>query len=74
MDRAYSTNRENMYRLLVVTSEGKRPLGSPRLGWVNNIKINLGEIESGGVDLTGVTQGKDKWRALVNTVMNLRLP
>jgi hypothetical protein len=54
--------------------EGKIPLERPRRRWVDNIKINLLEIDWGGVDWIGLTQDKDKWRALVNAVMNLRVP
>jgi hypothetical protein len=55
-------------------SEGKRPLGRPRQRWVNNIRMDLGEIGCGDVDWIGVAQGRDKLRALVSTVMNLRVP
>jgi hypothetical protein len=64
----------NVYRLLVGKPEGKRPLGRPRCRWVDNIKINLLEIGWGGVDWTGLAQDRDKWRALENAVMNLRVP
>jgi hypothetical protein len=46
----------------------------PRHRWVDNIKMNLGEIDLGGVDWIGLAQDRDKWRALVNAVMNLRVP
>jgi hypothetical protein len=52
----------------------KRPLGRPSCRWVDNIKIDLGEIECGGMDWTGLAQDRDKWRALVNVVMSLRVP
>jgi hypothetical protein len=55
-------------------SEGKRPLGIPRRRWVDNIKMDLREIGLGGVDWVDVAQDREKWRALVNTVMNLRVP
>jgi hypothetical protein len=61
---------ENAYRLLV----GKRPLGRPRWRWMDNIKMDLGEIVWGGVDWIGLAQDRDKWRALLNLVMNLRVP
>jgi hypothetical protein len=64
----------NAYRLLVGKPEGKRPLGRPRRRLVNNIKIDLLEIGWGGVDWIGIAQDRDKWRALVNAVMNLRVP
>jgi hypothetical protein len=61
-------------RLLVGKPEGKRPLGRPRHGWVDNIKMDLGEIWRGGVDWIGLAQDRDRWRALVNSVMNLWVP
>jgi hypothetical protein len=62
------------YRLLVGKPEGKRPLGIPRRRWVDTIMMDL--LESGWVDVDwiGLAQDKDKWRALVNAVMNLRIP
>jgi hypothetical protein len=66
--------KRNTYRLLVGTSEGKRPLGRLRFRWVDNIKMDLLEIGWGGVDWIGLAQDRDKWRALVNAVMNLRVP
>jgi hypothetical protein len=65
---------ECVYRLLVGKSEGKRPLGRPRCRWVDNIKMHLLETGLGGVDWIGLPQDRDKWRALVNAVMNLRVP
>jgi hypothetical protein len=62
------------YRLLVGKPEGKRLLGRPRLMWVDNIKMDLLEIGWGGVDWIGLSQDRDKWRALANAVMNLRVP
>jgi hypothetical protein len=53
--------------------EGKRPLGRPRRIWVDNIKIDLLEIGWGSVDWIGLAQDRDKWRALVNAVMSLRV-
>jgi hypothetical protein len=53
--------------------EGKRPLGNPRSRWVDNIKIDLLEIGWGSVDWIGLAQDRDKWSALVNAVMNLRV-
>jgi hypothetical protein len=76
MGGSYSTNGEkrNAYRLLVGKPEGKRPLGRPRRRWVNNIRMNLGEVGWGNADWIGLSQDRNKWRALVNSVMNLRLP
>jgi hypothetical protein len=54
--------------------EGKKPLGRPRRRWVNNIRMDLGEIEWGGVNWISLPQDRDKWRALVNAVMNLHVP
>jgi hypothetical protein len=54
--------------------EGKRPLGKPRCSWVNNIRMDHGEIGLGGVDWIGLGQDWDKWRALVSLLMNLRVP
>jgi hypothetical protein len=64
----------NAYRILVGKSEGKRPLGRPRRSWVDNIKMDLGEIGPDGRDWIELAQDRDQWRALVNTVMNLRVP
>jgi hypothetical protein len=64
----------NAYRLLVETPEGKRPLGRPRHMWVDNIKIYLLEIGWGGVDWIGLAQDRGRWRALVNSVLKLRVP
>jgi hypothetical protein len=52
----------------------KRPLGRPRRGWLDNINMNLREIRWGVTDWIVVAQDKDHWRALVDTVMNLRVP
>jgi hypothetical protein len=54
--------------------EGKRLQGRPRRRWVDNIKMDLLEIGCGGVDWIGLGQDRDKWRALVNAVMNLQVP
>jgi hypothetical protein len=64
----------NAYRILVGKPEGKRPLGRPRRRWEDNIKMDLGEIEWDGRDWIKLGQDRDQWRALVNTVMNLRIP
>jgi hypothetical protein len=64
----------NAYRILVGKPEGKRPIGRPRRRWVDDIKMDLGEIGWDGVDWIELAQDRDQWRALVNTVMNLRVP
>jgi hypothetical protein len=65
--------KRNAYTLLVGKPEGKRPLGRPRRRWVDNIKIDLLEIGWGGVGCITLAQDRDKWRALANAVMNLRV-
>jgi hypothetical protein len=64
----------NAYRLLVGKPEGKRPLGRPRRKWVDNIRMDLGEIGRGSVDWIDLARDRDKWTALVNSVLNLRVP
>jgi hypothetical protein len=64
----------NAYRILVGKPEGRRPLGRPRRRWVDNIKMDLREIGWDDVDWIDLAQDRDHWRALVNTVMNLRVP
>jgi hypothetical protein len=66
--------KRNAYRILVGIPEEKRPLGRPRRRWVDNIKMDLREIGWGGMGLVDLAQDRDKWRALVNMVMNLRVP
>jgi hypothetical protein len=67
-------DKRNAYRILVGKPEGKRPLGRPRRRWVDNIKLDLGEIGWGGMDWINLAQDREQWGALVNTVMNLRVP
>jgi hypothetical protein len=76
MGRACSTNgaKRNAYRILVGNSGGKRPLGRPRRRWVGNIKIDFREKGWDGIDWIDLAQDRDQWRALVNTVLNLRVP
>jgi hypothetical protein len=66
--------KRNLYRLLVGKPEGKRPLGRPRCRWIDNIKMDLLGIGLNVVDWIGLAQDKYRWRALVNSVMNLRVP
>jgi hypothetical protein len=66
--------KRNAYRILVGKPEGKRPRGRPRRRWVDNIKMARREISWDGVAWIDLTQDRDQWRALVNTVMNLRVP
>jgi hypothetical protein len=66
--------KRNAYRILVGTPEGKRSLGRPRRRWVDNIKMDLREIVWDGMELIDMAKDRDQWRALVNTVMNLRVP
>jgi len=66
--------RRGVYRVFVGKPEGKRPLGRPRRRWENNIKIDLQEVGCGGMDWIELAQDRDRWRALVNRVMNLRVP
>ena len=61
-------------RFLVGKPEGKRPLGIPRRRWENNIKMDIQELGCGGVDWIEPAQVRDRWRVLVNAVMNLRVP
>jgi hypothetical protein len=66
--------KRNSYRLLIGKPEGKRPLGRPGRRWIDNIKIDLLEIGLNVVDWIGLAQDWYSWRALVNSVMNLRVP
>jgi hypothetical protein len=66
--------KRNAYRILVGKPEGKRPLGRPRRRWEDNIRMDLREMGWGGMDWIDLAQDRDQWRALVNTVMNLRVP
>jgi len=63
-----------MYRVLVGNAGGNRPLRRPRCRWEDNIKMNLRGVGCGGMDWIELAQDRDRWRALVNVVMNLRVP
>jgi hypothetical protein len=63
--------KRNACRILVGKREKKRPLGRPKRRRVDNIKMNFGKIEWGGMDWIDLGRDRDRWRALVNTVMNL---
>jgi hypothetical protein len=66
--------RRGAYRALVGKPEGRRPLGRPRRRWEDNIKMGLREVGWGGMDWMNLAEDRDRWRALVNAVMNLRVP
>jgi hypothetical protein len=76
MGGSCSTNgkKGNAYRLFVGKPEGMRPLGRPRLNWVDNFRMDLGEVGWGDVDWIGLVQDRNRWIALVNSVLNLRVP
>jgi hypothetical protein len=63
-----------VYGLLVGKPEGKRPLGRPRPRWVDNIRTDLGEVGWCDVDWIDLAQNRNRWRALVNSILNLRVP
>jgi hypothetical protein len=63
-----------VYRVLVGKPEGRRPLGRPRLRWVDNIMMDLEEVVCGYMDWIGLAQDRDRWWTLVSAVMNLRVP
>ena len=63
-----------VYRVLVGKPEGKRPMGRPRRRWDDNIKMDLREVGGGLGDWMELAQDRDRWRALVSTVMNFRVP
>ena len=76
MGRACSTygERRGIYRVLLGKPEGKGPLVRPRSRWEDNIKMDLEEVVCGGMNWIELAQVRDRWRALVNAVMNLRVP
>ena len=71
---ARSTHGRGAQKVLVGKPEGKRPLGRPRRRWEDNIKMGLQNVGSGGGDWIELAEDRDWWRALVNAVMNLRVP
>jgi hypothetical protein len=73
MGRTCGTNgeRRGAYRALVGKPEGKRPLGIPRRRWEDNIKMGIREVGWGGIDWIDLAEDRDRWRALVNAVMNI---
>ena len=71
---AHMGERRGVYRVLVGKPEGKRPLGRPKHRWEDNIKMDLQEVGSGGMYWIELAQDRDRWRALVNAVMNLQVP
>jgi hypothetical protein len=67
-------DRRGVYRVLVRRHEGKRPLGSHRHRWEDNIEMYFKEVRRGGMDWIDLAQDRGRWRAFVNAVMNLRVP
>jgi hypothetical protein len=66
--------KRNAHKLLVGKPEGKGPVGRPRRRWVDKIRMNLGEVGWSDVDWNGLAKDRNRWRALVNSVLNLRVP
>jgi len=71
---ARMVERRGVYVVLVGIPEGKKPLVRPRLRWEDNIKMDLQEIGCGGMDWIDMVQDRDRWQALVDMVMNIRVP
>jgi hypothetical protein len=66
--------KRNAYRLLVRKPEGRRPLGRPRRRSIDNIRMDLVEVGWGDMDWISLAEDRDRWRALLNSVLNLRVP
>jgi hypothetical protein len=66
--------KKKAYRLLVGNPDGKIPLGRRRRRWVDNIRMDLDEVGRSDVDWIGLAKDRNRWRALVNSVLNLRVP
>jgi len=71
---AHMGERRAIYRVWVGKPEGKRPLGRPRHGWEDNIKVDLQEVGCGSMDWVELAQDRDRWQALVNALMNFWVP
>jgi hypothetical protein len=72
--RSAEGEEKGVYRVLVGNPEGKRPLGRPRRRWDSDIRIDLQEVGCGGMDWIGLAEDKGRWWAIVNAVMNFRIP
>jgi hypothetical protein len=70
---AHMGEERNMYKVLMGKPEGKRPFRRPRCRWEYGIRMDLREIGWGSVDWIQLAQDRDRWRAVVNTVINLRV-
>ena len=71
---AHMGEERGVYRVLVGTPEGRRPLGRPRRRWVDNIRMDIQEVGCGYMDWIGLARDRDRWRTLVSAVMNVRVP